>query len=93
MTRLVLLSTNTTAKDLAQSFLTTVWRFYGLLGNIISDRDTKLTSYFWQALMDKLGIKSKLSTAFHPETNGQTERMNQVLEEYLRHYYSWKQDN
>jgi len=43
--------------------------------------------------MDKLGIKTKLSTAFHPETDGQTERMNQVLEEYLRHYCSWKQDN
>jgi len=83
MTRLIPLSTNTTAKDLAQSFLMNIWRFHGLPEDIISDRDTKLTSYFCQALMDKLGIKTKLSTAFHSETNGQTERMNQVLEEYL----------
>jgi len=70
-----------------------IWRFYSLPEDIISDRDPKLTSHFWQALMDKLGIKTKLSTAFHPETDGQTERMNQVLEEYLHHYCSWKQDN
>jgi len=50
-------------------------------------------SHFWQALMDKLGITAKLSTAFHPETDGQTEGMNQMLEEYLRHYCSWKQDD
>ena len=93
MTRLIPLSTNTTAKDLAQSFLMNIWRFHGLPEDIISDRDTKLTSYFCQALMDKLGIKTKLSTAFHSETNGQTERMNQVLEEYLWHYCSWKQRN
>ena len=43
--------------------------------------------------MDSLGITSKLSTAFHPETDGQTERINQILEEYLRHYCSWKQDD
>jgi len=73
MMRLVPLPTNTTAKDLTQSFLTNIWRFHGLPEDIISDRDTKLTSHFWQALMDKLGIKTKLSTAFHPETNGQTE--------------------
>jgi hypothetical protein len=43
--------------------------------------------------MDLLGIKSKLSTAFHPETDGQTERVNQTIEQYLRHYCSWKQDD
>jgi len=88
MTRLIPLPTNTTAKDLAQSFLMNVWRFHSLPENIILDRDTKLTSHFWQGLMDKLGIKTKLSTAFHPETDGQTEEINQVLEEYLRHYCS-----
>jgi len=90
MTRRISLPTNTTAKDLPQSFLTNIWRFHGLPEDIISDQDTKLISHFWQALMDKLGIKTKPSTAFHPKTDGQTERMNQVLEEYLRHYCSWK---
>ena len=43
--------------------------------------------------MDLLGIKTKLSTAFHPETDGQTERVNQTIEQYLYHYCSWKQDD
>ena len=43
--------------------------------------------------MDLLGIKTKLSTAFHPETDGQTERVSQTIEKYLGHYCSWKQDN
>ena len=43
--------------------------------------------------MDLLGVKSKLSTAFHPETDGLTESVNQTIEQYLRHYCSWKQDD
>ena len=43
--------------------------------------------------MDLLGIQTKLSTAFHPETDGQTEWVNQTIKQYLRHYYSWKQDD
>jgi len=72
MTRLIPLPINTTTKDLAKSFLTNIWRFHGLPEDIISDRDTKLTSHLWQVLMDKLSIKTQLSTAFHPETDGQT---------------------
>ena len=93
MVYLVPLPTKATAKDLAKAFLTHVWRYHGLPDAIIADRDSKVTSHFWQALMDYLGIVSKLSSAFHPETDGQTERMNQILEEYLRHYCSWKQDD
>ena len=57
------------------------------------DRDTKITSLFWQKLMDLMGIISKMTTAFHPQSDGQIERINHILEEYLRHYCSWKQDD
>ncbi|APA13902.1 hypothetical protein sscle_11g086720 [Sclerotinia sclerotiorum 1980 UF-70] len=60
---------------------------------IISDKDKLFTSKFWSTLMALLGIKRKLSTAFHPQTDGQTERLNQTMEAYLRCYINYKQDN
>ena len=54
--------------------------------NIISGRDPKFTSCFWRVLWKKLGPKLKMSTAFRPQINGQTERVNLVLQEYLRNY-------
>jgi hypothetical protein len=50
-------------------------------------------SKFWSLLLNCLNIKSALSTAYHPQTDGKTERMNQVLEDYLRHFCSYYQDN
>jgi transposase InsO family protein len=51
---------------------------------IVSDRDTKFSSNFWKSLMAGLEIKLLFSTAYHPQTNGQTERVNQILEDMLR---------
>ena len=93
MAHLVPLPTNTSAKDLAKIFVKEVWKNHRLPTDILSDRDTKVTSHFWQAHRDLLGIQTKLSTAFHPETDGQTERVNQTIKQYLRYYCSWKQDD
>ena len=93
MAHLVPLPTNTSAKDLAKIFIKEVWKNHGLPTDIVSDRDTKVTSHFWQVLMDPLGILTKLSRAFHPETDGQTEQVNQTIDQYLRHYCFWKQDD
>jgi transposase InsO family protein/murein DD-endopeptidase MepM/ murein hydrolase activator NlpD len=81
------------ADDLAYTFLRTIISNHGAPQEIISDRGTVFTSNFWQSLMKQLGTKSKLSTAFHPQTDGQTERLNQILEQYLRSYVNHQQDN
>ena len=93
MAHLIPLPTKASAKDIAKIFLKETWKTHGLPSDIVSDRDTKITTYFWQVLMDILGIKTKLSTAFHPKTDGKTERVNQTIEQYLCQYCSCKQDD
>src|SRR5207302_5728796 len=60
---------------------------------IISDHDSRFTGKFWQTLWTKLETKLAMSTAFYPQTDGQTERTNQVLEQVLRNYTTYEQDN
>jgi hypothetical protein len=66
---------------------------HGIPHVIVSDRDSKFTSLFWTSLWSLLETKLAMSTAFHPETDGQTERMNRTLEQMLRAYTNTKQDN
>ena len=73
----------TTAEGLARLFRDNVWRLHGLPESIISDRGPQFVAGLTRELNGMLGIKTKLSTAFYPQTNGQTERMNQELEQYL----------
>ena len=61
--------------------------------HIVSDRGSLFTSEFWGAMCHYLRVKRKLSTAYHPQTDGQTERQNQVLEHYLRTYCNFEQDD
>jgi transposase InsO family protein len=82
-----------TTEDLAYAFLKTIVNQYGLPEEIISDRDKLFTSKFWTSLIAQLGINHKLSTAYHPQTDGQTERLNQTLEQYLRNYIGFQQDD
>ena len=83
---LIPLPTKVSAIDITKIFLKEIWKTHGLQTDIVSDRDTKITSQFWQVLMDLLGIRIRLSTAIQPETDGQTERVNQTIEQYHRHY-------
>ena len=77
-----------TAEDLAKVVLSGVVKYHGLPEVIISDRDTRFTGHFWQAIFSRLGVQSKLSTAYHPQTDGITERLNRTLEQGLRAYVS-----
>ena len=56
--------------DLIKIFAREYWRLYGILMDIISDRDSRFTSLLWKDFLDHIGIKSRISTAFYPQTNG-----------------------
>lgn len=62
-----------------QAFLEWIWREEGYPSSIISNRDTQFTAHFWQRLCERIGIRPKLSTAFHSETDGQTKNANSAL--------------
>jgi hypothetical protein len=77
-----------TASKVAQVFLDSVYRLHGLPEAIISDRDRIFTSTIWQGLFKLTGTSLRMSTSYHPQTDGQTERVNQCLETFLRCFVS-----
>jgi len=79
------------ARQFANLFMKEIVRLHGLPQDIITDRGTLFTSDLWKETTGKLGIKRRLSTAFHPQTDGQTERTNAILEQYLRAYIDYQQ--
>ena len=81
------------AGGLADLFLKHMWKHHGLPQNIVSDRGSQFISDFWKLLCKKLGITAQLSTAWHPETDGQTERINGVMEQYFRSFMNSLQDD
>jgi transposase InsO family protein len=72
--------------DVACVFVREVIRLHGIPKKIISDRDSRFTYRFWTSLQSALGTQLNLSTAYHPETDGQTKSVNQVMEDMLRMY-------
>ncbi|KAH0358938.1 hypothetical protein KCU65_g10168, partial [Aureobasidium melanogenum] len=81
------------AEELARLFRDNIWRSFGLPNTIVSDRGAQFISAFWGHLNKLLNTRANLSTAWHPESDGQTERMNAILEQYLRAYVSYLQDD
>src|ERR1700691_1495645 len=77
-------TTKITGLGIAQLYMDHVYRWFGLPTKIISDRDPRFTSHFGRALTEKVGIHQNLSTVFHPQTDGISERKNQWIEQYLR---------
>ena len=93
MVHYVATRTDVTAPQLATLFMREVCRLHGVPDAILSDRDPRFTAHFWRALWDQLGTRLTMSTAYHPQTDGQTERANRTLEEMLRSYVSWRQND
>lgn len=71
-------------QKLAEIYISIIVKLHGIPSSIVSDKDPRFTSRFWGSLHDSLGSKLRLSSAYHPQTDGQTERMIQSLEDLLR---------
>ena len=91
MCHFVATSSTATAEQTALLYLNHVWKLHGVPKVIVSDRDPLFTSQFTRALCKSIGSQQRLSTAYHPQTDGQTERVNRVLEDMLRMYVNRSQ--
>ena len=76
------------ASDTAKRLFDAVVRLHGMPKVIVSDRDAKFTSLFWKGLMARFDTRLAMSTAYHPQTDGQSEIMVRTVKEMLRHYIS-----
>ena len=74
------------AANIAEIYMKDIARLHGIPKAIVSDRDSKFTSNFWKGLFKEFGTSLNLNTAYHPQTDGQRERVNQLIEDMLRMY-------
>ena len=81
------------APGLVEVIINVVMRHHGLPDSIVTNRGSLFTSKFWSLLCYVLGIKRRLSTAFYPQTDGQTERQNSTMEAYLRAFVNFEQND
>lgn len=81
------------ARQTAELFFKNVVKIHGLPKEIVSDRDGRFTGAFWQTLFAMCGTQLLFSSSYHPQTDGQTEIVNQIIEDYLRHYVRSDQKN
>jgi hypothetical protein len=93
MAHFVPCSKTISGEETAALFLKNVVRLHGLPEDVTSDRGPQFISHFWRRLLQTFGTSVNLSTAHHPQTDGQTERVNQILEQYLRCSVSYQQDD
>ena len=93
MSHFVITIEKITAEGLARLFRDYVWKLHGLLESVVSDRGPQFVAELIRELNKMLGIETKLSTAYHLQTNRQMERTNQELKQYLRMYVNHRQNN
>jgi transposase InsO family protein len=81
------------AASVARAYLNNVWKYHGFPEDVVSDRDATFTSQHFTNLYDYLAITRSMSTAYHPQSDGQMERMNQVIEAYVRSYCNFEKND
>ncbi|KJZ70324.1 hypothetical protein HIM_10292 [Hirsutella minnesotensis 3608] len=91
--RYIPVSSRISTDGLAEVFLREIFKHYGMPNGIVSDRGSLFTSKFWATFCHLLQCKRRLSTTFHPQTDGQTERINQTIEQYLRTFCNKEQSD
>ncbi|KAG3009959.1 hypothetical protein PC121_g10351 [Phytophthora cactorum] len=89
----VLTTKTVTAEGVARLFIDNIWKHHGIPKSIVSDRDRKFVSAFWQNVFKSVGTKLNMTVAHRAQGDGQTERMNQTLKEYLRCFVGPMQDD
>src|SRR5882672_6014509 len=92
-THIIPTTSDVTAARVAKLFQDHIWKLHGLPEEVISDRGTQFVSNFTQSLSQLLGIRVAASTAYHPQTDGQTKRVNQEVEQFLRLFVNQRQDD
>ena len=90
MTHLAPLCQDYRAKQIAELVFDNVYKLHGLPKYIVSDRDSLFTSTFWDHLHELIGVKLRMSSAYHPQTDGSMERMNRTVSQMLRQCISPK---
>ncbi|KAJ8577677.1 hypothetical protein ON010_g1528 [Phytophthora cinnamomi] len=81
------------AQEVSTLFIDNIWRLHGMPQDIVSDRDTNFISGFWSQVFEDVGTKLKMTVAYRAQGDGQTERTNRTLKEYLRCFVSPRQDD
>ena len=93
MIRLKATTTNLSSEEVAKIYRDEIWKIHGIPKTILSDCGPQFASKFMEDLTRVLGTKRKLFTAYHPQTDGQTEKINQEIGTFLQHYVNYQQDD
>jgi len=86
-------TTNISSEGIMKIYRDNIWKLHGVLKKILSDWGPQFASKFMEEFTKALGTKRQLSTAYHPQTDGQTERINQKIGTFSQHYVNYQQDN
>ena len=91
--RLKATTTNVSLEEIAKIYRDDIWKLHRIPRKILSDREPQFASKFMEEFTRALGTKRQLSTVYHPQTDSQTERINQEIGTFLRHYVNYQQDD